>query len=344
MARRILEQEMLAAEGITLDPLGPAQSLEVVKEIKLHKTFNGVFSVQFNHTGSLLAVGFGSGGVQLFDPLTGTMTKELRACRQGGSSVMTLRFHPKEPDVLYAGTTEGYVYIYNVKTGEQLGTIEELGNEINTLDFCVDGFNFATGGKDLNVRVYETKHNKLLRTYEGYNEKTFVTEKNKVANTMRVFSIKFHPNNQYIFVSGGWDNHIKIWDTRDNEGIKRNIRGPHICGDSIDMKDNNILTGQWTALHALQLYDYTSGKVVKEINYPHKDGAFLYAASYVNDNTVMGGGSGTNSLEVVEIDTNRHVGGYKLAGPVQAADSANNGRIIAVGGAAPLFTILKLKD
>jgi len=49
-----------------------------------------------------------------------------------------------------------------------------------------------------------------ISTYKGYNEKTFVTEKNKVGNTMRVFSIKFHPNNQYIFVSGGWDNHIKV--------------------------------------------------------------------------------------------------------------------------------------
>lgn len=36
-------------------------------------------------------------------------------------------------------------------------TVSEMGNEINCLDFSLDGFDFATAGKDLAVRLYDTK-------------------------------------------------------------------------------------------------------------------------------------------------------------------------------------------
>ncbi|GFO18608.1 WD repeat-containing protein, partial [Plakobranchus ocellatus] len=236
MARRVLESEMMVNLGIPQEPLQGAKKVSVLKEIKMHKSFGGTFSMQFNFDGSQLAMGFGAGGIQVFSGATGEMSRELRACRQGGSSIMCLKWHPKEPHILYAADTEGYIYVYNTDTGELMSTIAEAGNEINTMDFCVDGYNFATGGRDLNIRVYETKNNSLVKTFEGFSEKTVVTEKSKVGNTMRVFSIKFHPNNQYVFISGGWDNHIKIWDIRDNHGIKRNIWGPHLCGDALDMK------------------------------------------------------------------------------------------------------------
>jgi WD40 repeat protein len=37
----------------------------------------------------------------------------------------------------------------------------EPGNEINCLDFCLDGSQFATAGKDLNVRLYDANTNKV---------------------------------------------------------------------------------------------------------------------------------------------------------------------------------------
>uniref|UniRef100_A0A2C9KFP7 Uncharacterized protein n=1 Tax=Biomphalaria glabrata TaxID=6526 RepID=A0A2C9KFP7_BIOGL len=184
----------------------------------------------------------------------------------------------------------------------------------------------------------------LVKVFEGHSNRSFVLDKDKVGNRMRVFSIKFHPNNQYIFVTGGWDNHIKIWDIRDNDGVKRNITGPHICGDAIDIMDNSILTGQWTALHALQEFNYTTGALTREIKFPNTDGAFLYAALYCNSSCVFAGGSGTNRAEVIELATNRHIGGYLMPGPVQALDSTNQGRLLAVGGAAPLFALLSIKD
>lgn len=52
--------------------------------------------------------------------------QELRPCRQGGFAIMVLRFHPKEPQVLYAGSAEGNVYVFSTKTGVLLDTINGM--------------------------------------------------------------------------------------------------------------------------------------------------------------------------------------------------------------------------
>ena len=37
---------------------------------------------------------------------------------------MVLRFHPKNSDLLYAGTAEGIIHVYNVETGEEVLKLE----------------------------------------------------------------------------------------------------------------------------------------------------------------------------------------------------------------------------
>ncbi|CAG5114515.1 unnamed protein product [Candidula unifasciata] len=344
MARRALEADLLAKAGIVQTPLTVASAVKVVYEIHLHKTSMGVFCLQFNYTGELLAVGLGSGGIQIYDAKSGKFSSELRSCRLGGFAVMSLHFHPKEPHILYATTAEGTIHVYNIKTGQEVANISELGNEINALDFSVDGYNFVTGGKDLGVRLYDTKTNMMIKLWPGSSSRTLLTSDTAIGNTMRVFCVKFHPINQFIFVTGGWDNHLKIWDSRDSEGIKRNIRGPHICGDSIDLRETEILSGQWTALHALQEHNYNTGAVTREIMFPHTEGAFIYTAQYCNSNLVVAGGSGTNSVEVIEISTNRHVGGYRMEHPVHSVDSTNQGRLLAAGGSESLLVILQVTE
>ena len=45
----------------------------------------------------------------------------------------------------------------------------ELKNEINCLDFSEDGSAFATAGKDLTVRIYDTKTCKVSITVTSTN-------------------------------------------------------------------------------------------------------------------------------------------------------------------------------
>ena len=83
------------------------------------------------------------------------------------------------------------------------------GNHTQCLDFDCRGKVFATGGTDVNMRIYDAATGKLDRVVEGVKfMKAFDNEKN--THTQRIFCIKFHPTDFDIMLSGGWDNHVKV--------------------------------------------------------------------------------------------------------------------------------------
>lgn len=99
--------------------------------------------------------------------------------------------------------------------------------------------------------------------------------------------MKFHPTDENILLSGGWDNTIQIWDKRSGSAV-RSFYGPHLCGDSLDVcvdgGRSTILTGSWRPQAPLELWDMESGKVVEEVAW--KDSllggqpCLLYAAQF----------------------------------------------------------------
>lgn len=334
MARRRLEAHLQAGKYIEKGKAWPDKftKVEVIKEVPFDSELGGIWALQYSYDGDTLAVGYGNGAIRLYNSTTGEMLKELRKTRYGGYQIMCMRFHPKEHHVLLAGTSEGLVFLCNTETGDITEKLSEKGNEINCIDFDYDGFNFATAGKDLNVRIYDTKTFELDRLYGGYDNTQNPSE--IAACAMRVFSLKYHPEKDNIFVTGGWENHLKIWDHTTQNGVQRTIHGPHICGDSIDLHDWTILTGSWVGTKALQEWDWTTGKVIKDIpfNYSGHDGAYLYCAQYCDNDVVIAGGSGTNSIQAVNKVTGEMIGEVKMKGAVHAVDTTMGGRLFALGG------------
>lgn len=56
--------------------------------------------------------------------------------------------------------------------------------------------------------------------------------------------MKFLPDNENILFSGGWDDYIMLWDLRNKQPIGM-INGPTLSGDSLDIKNDMILTGSY---------------------------------------------------------------------------------------------------
>ena len=75
---------------------------------------------------------------------------------------------------------------------------------------------------------------------------------NHSGHSNRIFSLKFIDENTVI--SGGWDSVVHIWDLRQAKSAQ-SFYGPHIAGDSIDVKGNTILTGCYATKSQLQLWD-----------------------------------------------------------------------------------------
>ena len=102
-------------------------------------------------------------------------------------------------------------------------------------DFTRDGKFLLTAGTDKKIYCYdETSEKNLICAMAGDDLKV-------PGHQNRIFCVKSHPQDSNVFVSGGWDNSIKIYDLRKRTPVC-SIGGPLISGDSIDIYDDMILT------------------------------------------------------------------------------------------------------
>ncbi|XP_069703951.1 WD repeat-containing protein 5 homolog [Periplaneta americana] len=255
--------------------------------------------------------------------------------------IMCIRYHPVKTEVFYAASADGAVYICNAENGDFSRYIQEEDNEINTVDISVNAALIATGGKDGAVRLYDTDTAEILMIYQKALKDTS-TDALKF-HRMRIFALRFHPTMTETFVTGGWDDMVKIWDIRVKNGCIRNIRGPHICGDAIDLKENVVLTGSWIVAGSLQLWDIGSAKLIETVKPSNRpttlDGEFLYAVQYFDGDPygemVCAGGSGTGAVEVISLKENRVLGNFRVNKATQTIDS--HGNVLAFGGVDPVL-------
>jgi WD40 repeat protein len=121
-------------------------------------------------------------------------------------------------------------------SGKCLHSIEDEGNQVYAMDYNAEGAKFVTAGKDTCLRVYDEATKSLLLTMKGGMGYSI---KSTPGHSNRIFTCKFHPNDENIVLSGGWDNTVQLWDLRIGYAV-RSIYGPHICGDSLDIIDNQV--------------------------------------------------------------------------------------------------------
>lgn len=150
-------------------------------------------------------------------------------------------------------------------------------------------------------------------------------------HTSRVFCACFNPKSSYELISGGWDDTVQFWDTRQPYATRR-LFGVHMCGDGIDIsktgKEVNkrhdsisangsftddliifhnflyipmqILTCAWQRKNPLQLWDYGSGKLMVSIE-PDIYNSQLYCGKYINNLFIVCGGSDANLVRIVDL-------------------------------------------
>jgi len=340
MTRRKLEAALEAGRAIDCNEDDDAGSgdhgigFEEVAEVcrvSYDEKRTGVYSLQYSPDAKQLVVGYGDGAIHALNSQTGVLEHELKSPLHGGLPIKCIRFHPTSPQVCFAASTAGKVHACNTRAGPATDICSEAGNETYSLDFSSKGSVFATAGRDSDIRIYETESNKLVRVYEGFRINR--AEQNEMAHAKRVFSLKFHPEHENVIVTGGWDDHLKIWDLRTSVGVQRTVYGPHICGDGIDIKGPYILTASWVEEEALQVWDFSDGRMLYSIPFDKKSGEFLYAAQFCDHGTALAGGSGTGSVKAFNLRTYQVLGEVELGSPVQCLDSIRGGRQFAVGGA-----------
>ncbi|XP_018045611.1 PREDICTED: uncharacterized protein LOC108685364 [Atta colombica] len=205
-------------------------------------------------------------------------------------------------DFLAAGLLDGNVKFYKVNSGE------------NTLSLCDTEIMLnpspVTAVKHRPVRSTYPITNIVIATLYLYDEETKTLERvfrgSDKPDVMdghksRVFSACFNPKSAYELISGGWDDTIHFWDTRQAHSF-RFISGAHICGDGLDISTNGkeILTCSWQRINPIQLWDYGSGKLITTVE-PDSYSSLLYAGKYVTNMYIACGGCDVNLFRIVDL-------------------------------------------
>eukprot|EP00826_Nyctotherus_ovalis_P064278 TRINITY_DN9424_c0_g2_i17.p1 TRINITY_DN9424_c0_g2~~TRINITY_DN9424_c0_g2_i17.p1 ORF type:complete len:203 (-),score=64.82 TRINITY_DN9424_c0_g2_i17:145-753(-) len=187
----------------------------------------------------------------------------------------------------------------------------------------------AVGGKDYNVKIYDDSTKSLmsvLRAAGTTNE----------GHSNRVFSVKFteDPN---VLLSGGWDNAIFIWDLREKKSVGL-LYGPHICGDSIDLRGDSVLTGSYSNKDVLQLWSLSKRELITHIPWngvatESYDHGYLYAAMFEKHGRyIAAGGAGKNETHVFKNGKDYEmVGKVMLDNTVTSIDFVQEKKMIAIG-------------
>ncbi|KAL9645498.1 hypothetical protein ABK040_000564 [Willaertia magna] len=276
-----------------------------------------MFSVRYSPDGTLLVAGCGDGSLRVYSTKDGKQLHQWNtAIKQSYSLPVTcIKFKPigsyNQKNIVLVAGSKGKVQHWHLTSGRCVSDIEEdNNNQVFVLDYSTDGKNFATAGKDSMVRVYDDETRTLLRTMQGGNGI------NTAGHTNRIFSLKCHPNDSNVILTGGWDNTVQMWDTRVDHAVRR-IFGPHICGDSIDIDVNGaILTGSWRPNDQIQLWDYGTGKLIQNMPVPSSGGKAklsTYCSKFNGPSgTLIGvGGSGTNEALLMARTSGKIVGAIR---------------------------------
>jgi WD40 repeat protein len=126
--------------------------------------------------------------------------------------------------------TSGYVIHWHYVTGQKLSYVHEKDNQLLSIAYDKEGMQFATGGSDNTVRVYDILNNQLKAKLKyGYVSvfDSSCSNGETSGHSQRIFCVKFHPTDSNLLISSGWDNtiqvillsmaHLKSFGTFDNQ-------------------------------------------------------------------------------------------------------------------------------
>jgi len=284
------------------------------QNITISENTSEVFAVKYSPDGKYLAACCGDGAIRVFNSSTGRLAYNLQSGSTVALPATCVRFRPDVPtvkakNVFVSCDALGNVVHWHMTSGKRLHTFKEENNQVFALDFKKDATQFATAGKDTAVRLYdETTKQCVVKMERGMGFGPMAT----TGHSNRIFSLKYHPDDPNVLLSGGWDNTVLIWDTRTGLS-ERSIYGPHLCGDSLDIQNDVVLTGNHrSGSTALETWDYKSGNKIEDITWPDvsRDPTMLYAAQFksgddYNQNArfiATGGSGGTTGNEARVFD------------------------------------------
>ncbi|OHS97181.1 hypothetical protein TRFO_36633 [Tritrichomonas foetus] len=300
------------------------------------KSETPIYHLGFSPNGQEISLSQWNGSVKIISAFTGRTSHTIHF-ESKKNIVSTSKFHPSEANVILMASPSGKIGLsrYSENNTDMIWQIQE-NNEIYAADFDLGGDIFVTAGKDRVVRIYNTETHKELTTMSWSDPLT------DHAHASRVYSVIFDKKDSNIVYSAGWDSRVIKWDIRTAQASMV-FGGPFICGDSLDLKDDMLLTGSWRTNKPLELWDTKTGDKISSADWGSDAECKVYTARFFKTTSgVVAGGAECNCIKTFKLpgwNEGQRIGMFNEA--VTTLDVSPSGSMVAAatqGGFVCAFT------
>lgn len=309
--------------------------LELERELNFNN--NDIFNVRWNANGTQLAVGASNGYTHLYNS-TYELLNSLN-CQSGAEKmpITSLHYRPeleiaKRP-VLLVTTCDGGVIHWNLTNAKPLNFSRLRDEQIYSSDFNYDGTKYILGCKEGRIKLFdEETFAEMGAVMHSYDD--------EVTGAQRVFALKWFDEN--LFLSGGWDNKLTVWDVRSST-ICREFLGPHVCGDSVIIRDNYIISGSYHIKDQIQVWALDSGRNIHTVSLNNNGKKCMpYSVQFCNNQgyRFAVGGHGSDEIYFFDaVNMNQIDILHNVPKTVYSMDLANNKLAIAMGNSVKVYAL-----
>ena len=167
-------------------------------------------SACFASDGSFLVTGTIDGFIEVWDPMTGKLRKDLKY--QAEDKVMSMKGAvlglaiSRKNHLLASASDSGQIKVWQVENGQCIKTFEQAHTQgITSLAFHPDGTQVLSASFDGTIRLFGLKSGRMLKEFRGHTN--FVNQAIFNADASRI-------------LSASSDGTVKIWNTKTSECIQ----------------------------------------------------------------------------------------------------------------------------